>query len=74
MDSFSENDNLKRLSDNPISVSSIIHDAFFEVNEGETGIAAEIGINSFDFPSKNVVIFNADQPFLYFVVKNLQIV
>ncbi|KAM3727901.1 Serpin [Dirofilaria immitis] len=71
-DIFSKSANFKKLSDDPISVSNIIHNALFEIDE--KGTAAEIGFDSAYASSEHFLMFDADQPFLYFVVKNLQTV
>uniref|UniRef100_A0A0R3RK10 SERPIN domain-containing protein n=1 Tax=Elaeophora elaphi TaxID=1147741 RepID=A0A0R3RK10_9BILA len=78
-DIFSENANFRGLSNNPISVSNIIHKASFEVNEQGTGImttstkfnhSRNLIPTAYSF--QHSVIFNANQPFMYFVVKNLK--
>ncbi|VDK88338.1 unnamed protein product [Onchocerca ochengi] len=72
MNFISENSNLRELSDEPVSISNVIHDASFEVDKEGTGTTAQTEFDYFDISIKYFQRFNADQPFLFFVVKNLQ--
>ncbi|KAK6114066.1 Serpin (serine protease inhibitor) family protein [Brugia pahangi] len=74
-DAFSGNANFEELFNNslPISIGKIIHAGFIEVNEKGTESAAATMIELEDrmSSSKN---FNADQPFLFAIVKDLKTV
>ncbi|VDN87879.1 unnamed protein product, partial [Brugia pahangi] len=74
-DAFSGNANFEELFNNslPISIGKIIHAGFIEVNEKGTESAAATMIELEDRmgSSKN---FNADQPFLFAIVKDLKTV
>nr|CDQ04473.1 Bm1938, isoform b [Brugia malayi] len=74
-DAFSGNANFEELFNNslPISIGKIIHAGFIEVNEKGTESAAATIIELEDRmgSSRN---FNADQPFLFAIVKDLKTV
>ncbi|VBB26705.1 unnamed protein product [Acanthocheilonema viteae] len=69
---FSKNADFQGISDDPISVSNIIHRSFFEINEKGTEIACETESGSGNFNRSGSFI--VDQPFLFFVVKEANII
>ncbi|VDO22219.1 unnamed protein product [Brugia timori] len=69
---ISKKANFKALTDSPISVGNIIHGASFVVNGKGMETTMEIGFGSPVFVFRKNIIFNADQPFLFFVVSKSQ--
>ncbi|VDM21856.1 unnamed protein product [Wuchereria bancrofti] len=65
---ISEKANFRALSDSPISVGKIIHGASFKVNGKAMETRTEIGFTSPGLVFRKNIIFNADQPFLFFVI------
>ncbi|VIO89955.1 serpin, putative [Brugia malayi] len=74
-DAFSGNANFEELFSNslPISIGKIIHGGFIEVNEKGTESAAATIIELEDRMGSSK-IFNANQPFLFAIVKDLKTV
>ncbi|KAL3990589.1 Serpin (serine protease inhibitor) family protein [Acanthocheilonema viteae] len=69
---FSKNADFQGISDDPISVSNIIHRSFFEINEKGTEIACETESGSGNLNRSGSFI--VDQPFLFFVVREANII
>uniref|UniRef100_A0A1I8EZC9 SERPIN domain-containing protein n=1 Tax=Wuchereria bancrofti TaxID=6293 RepID=A0A1I8EZC9_WUCBA len=73
-DIFSENANFKGISDDPISITNIIHKASFQVTENGVENMAISEFKSTDITCKNCITFTANQPFLFFIVQRSEIV
>ncbi|VDM12800.1 unnamed protein product [Wuchereria bancrofti] len=73
-DIFSENANFKGISDDPISITNIIHKASFQVTENGVENMAISEFKSTEITCKNCITFTANQPFLFFIVQRSEIV
>ncbi|KAK6113066.1 Serpin (serine protease inhibitor) family protein [Brugia pahangi] len=69
---FSKKANFNALSDNSVSINNIIHKTSFGVNEKGTESTKETGFNSPSFIFPYSTVFNANHPFLFFVIRKSQ--
>ncbi len=69
-DMFLDKANFKNMSNNPLKISFVIQDAIIEVDETGTAAAAATAAGTAfgSAPPSTAVIFNANHPFLFYIV------
>lgn len=67
-DAFTDRANFSNMTNDPLMISEIIQKALIEVDEVGTVAAAATGVVMFGTAYTPPVIFNADHPFMFFII------